>query len=184
MVNEDAPDPGPGPDQGEPGSTDDPTSTLGSSDSADVPSGEDGIPLGPLSAMRTRLHSNRRLAPGEEDRIRDTLGSDDDTVYVIDDGADHCMIAHRVGQAPDGCLYCLVARIALEEYADAVAGELEPTELFSDARDISLCGVVEEDGDVTNVFLVQHYRRARDVPPDYLPGSPFLEFTDEVDEEA
>jgi hypothetical protein len=181
MVNEDVAGAGPEPDPGEPVPADDLGATPGSADPTDVPAGEGGIPAGALAAMRTRAHSNRHLAPGDEDRIRATVGTDDDTVYVIDDGADHCMIAHRVGQAPDGCLYCLVARVALEEYADVVAGDLEPGELFSDARDISLCGVAEDEGDVTNVFLVQHYRRARDVPSDYLPGSPFLEFTDESD---
>jgi hypothetical protein len=183
MVNEDVAGPSPEPDRDVLGPDGDPTGAPGSAEPAEVP-GEGGIPAGPLAAMRTRLHSNRHLRPGEEGRIRATLGSDDETVSVIDDGPDHCMIARRVGQATDGCLYCLVARIAREEYADVVAGDLGPTDLFSDARDISLCGVAEDDGDVTNVFLVQHYRRSRDVPPDYLPGSPFLQFTDEGDEEA
>jgi hypothetical protein len=143
--------------------------------------GEDAIPPAPLWPMRTRMHSNRRLEPGEEGRIRRKVGEEDDAVFVIDDGLDHCMIGRRVGKAPDGCVYCLVARISLETFADAVAGGLEVTEMFSDARDISLCGVIEEDEAVANVFLVQHYRRVRDVPLDYLPPSPFIEFTDDPD---
>ncbi len=147
----------------------------------DLPPGEDHIPPAPLWAMRTRVHSNRRLEPGEEGRIRRRLGDDDeDAVYVIDDGPDHCMVGRRVGGAPDGCVYCLVARVTLEGYSDVMAGAVDRDDIYADARDISLCGVFE-DGDASNVFLVQHYRRGRDVPPDYLPPTPFLEFTDEVD---
>ena len=144
--------------------------------------GEDDIPPAPLWAMRTRMHSNRRLEPGEEGRIRRRAGEGDDAVYVIDDGLDHCMVGRRVGKASDGCVYCLVARISLEDFADIVAGERDVSEVFSDARDISLCGVIEEDEAAANVFLVQHYRRARDVPVDYLPPSPFIEFTDDPDD--
>jgi len=91
------------------------------------------------------------------------------------------MVGRRVGRAPDGCVYCLVARISLEQYGDMVAGELDLTDVFTDARDISLCGVFEEDEVAANVLLVQHYRRSRQVPADYLPPSPFLEFTDDPD---
>jgi hypothetical protein len=149
----------------------------------DLPDGEDAIPPAPLWAMGIRMHTHRRLEPGEEGRIRRRWGDDDAAVYVVDDGPDHCMVGRRVGQAPDGCVYCLVARISLEQYSDVVAGDLEPTEVFSDARDISLCGVIGEDEDSANVFLVQHYRRPRDVPADYLPASPFLEFIDDADEQ-
>jgi hypothetical protein len=144
---------------------------------------EDDIPPAPLWAMTNRMHSLRRTEPGEESYIRRRVG-DDDALYVIDDGPDHCMIGRRVGHAPDGCVYCLVARITLEQYADLVAGELSGRDVFSEARDISLCGVFEEEGAASQVFLVQHYRRPRDVPADYLPPSPFLEFTDDPEEEG
>jgi hypothetical protein len=148
----------------------------------DLPPGEDHIPPAPLAAMRTRMHSNRRLEPGDEGRIRRRLGDDDDdAVYVIDDGPDHCMVGRRVGGAPDGCVYCLVARVSLEGYADIVAGAVDRDDVYSDARDISLCGVFEDGDAASNVFLVQHYRRPRDVPADYLPPTPFLEFTDDVE---
>jgi hypothetical protein len=145
--------------------------------------GEDEIPPAPLWAMRTRMHSLRRLEPGDEDRIRRRLGSGDEAVYVIDDGPDHCMVGRRVGHDPDGCVYCLVARISLDRYADLVDGDVDLSEAFSDARDISLCGVFEAEETASNVILVQHYRRPRDVPDEYLPPSPFIEFTDSPDEE-
>lgn len=145
--------------------------------------GEDEIPPAPLWAMRTRMHSLRRLEPGDEDRIHRRLGSGDEAVYVIDDGPDHCMVGRRVGHDPDGCVYCLVARISLDRYADLVDGDVDLSEAFSDARDISLCGVFEAEQTASNVILVQHYRRPRDVPDEYLPPSPFIEFTDSPDEE-
>jgi hypothetical protein len=171
-----------------PPATDDTAPSTGDAPPAtgDTPPGpsEDDLAVAVLGAMHNRMHSNHRLAPGEDGYIRHTVGDGDDAVLVIDDGPDHCMVGHAVGQAPDDCFYALVARIALDQYADVLSGDLDPTELFTDARDISLCGVVVEEDEVSNVFLVQHYRRVRAVPADYLPGSPFLEFTDDPDVEA
>ncbi len=170
---------------GAPGASDAPTLGVGPAAGDDAPTeGEGAIPPAPRWAMTTRMHSNRRSAPGDEGYIRRRWGTDDDTLYVMDDGADHCMIGRRVGRAPDGCIYCLVARISLEQYGDLEAGDLTGAELFSEARDISLCGVFDDEQAASNVLLVQHYRRPRHVPADYLPPSPFLEFTDEPDEEA
>jgi hypothetical protein len=146
--------------------------------------GDDAVPPAPLWAMTYRMHSLRRTEEGAEGYIRRRVGDDDDALYVIDDGADHCMIGRRVGHAPDGCVYCLVARITLEQCGDLVAGDLTAGDVFSVARDISLCGVFEDEGAASQVFLVQHYRRPRDVPADYLPPSPFLEFIDDPDVEG
>lgn len=142
---------------------------------------DDEIPAAPLWAMTSRMHARRRAEEGEEDYISNRLGGGDETLYVIDDGADHVMVGRRVGQASDGCVYCLVGRIPLEQYGDLVSGDVALAEAFTSARDISLCGVFEGGPTASNVFVVQHYRRSRDVPPDYLPPSPFLEFTDDTD---
>jgi len=143
---------------------------------------EDEIPLAPLWAMKTRMHSHIRPEPGEVGRIRRRLGPDDDVIYIIDDGPDHCMVGRRVGHAADGCTYCLVARISLDRSEQLVEGDVDPTQAFSDARDISLCGVFEDEQSVSNVFLVRHYKRPGDVPDEYLPPSSFLEFTDDPPE--
>ncbi len=148
-----------------------------------APDGEDDIPPAPLWAMKVRMHTRRHSEPGEEGRIRRCLGEGDDALYVIDDGPDHCMVGRRVGRASDGCTYCLVARVPLDRYVDLVAGDVVAAEAFSGARDISLCGVFEADR-AANVFVVQHYRHQRDVPFDYLPPSPFIEFTDDSDDQA
>src|SRR5579864_5749269 len=114
--------------------------------------GEDEIPPAPLWAMQIRMHSLRRFEPGEEGYIRQRLGTDDDTLYFIDDGPDHCMVGRRVGHAPDGCVYCLVARISLDRFTDLVDGDVDRTEAFADARDISLCGVFVADEAGSNVL--------------------------------
>jgi hypothetical protein len=143
--------------------------------------GEFDIPPAPLWAMKVRMHSHRRLEPGEEGHVQHRLGTGDDALYVIDDGLDHCMLGRRVGRSSDGCTYCLVARISLDRYTDLEAGDVAPADAFAQSRDISLCGVFEEE-QAANVILVQHYRRPDDVPSDYLPPSPFLEFTDDPDD--
>ena len=76
--------------------------------------------------MTTRMHSNRRSKPEEEGYIRRRLGTDDEALYVMDDGPDHCMVGSPGGAgAPDGCVYCLVARISLEQFGDLVAGDVD-----------------------------------------------------------
>ena len=137
-----------------------------------------------LLAMRTRMHSLRHLEPGEEGHILRCLGTGDHALCVIDDGLDHCMVGRLVGRASDGCTYCLVARISLGQYADLEEGDLAGADAFSDARDISLCGVFEAERAASNVILVQHYTHPGDVPVDYLPPSPFIEFTDDSESDA
>ena len=183
MDSEELGEPVPGAEGAETGAVDDTSETEPGAAGDELPDGEDEIASATWLAMRIRMHSHRRLEAGDEGRIRRRWGDDDDAVYVIDDGPDHCMVGRLVGLAPD-CVYCLVGRISSERYEDVEVGDLDWTEVFAEARDISLCGVVEDEGASGNVFLVQHYRRARQVPADYLPGSPFLEFTDAPDPET
>jgi hypothetical protein len=133
------------------------------------------VPAAPLWAMKDRQHARH----GGGDRIRARLGTDGETLYVIDDGATHCMIGRIVGSTPDRCTYCLVARIPVDRYRRLVDGEIPLREAFSDARDIALCGVIEQ-ARASNVFLVQHYRHIEQVPDQYLPPSPLIEFADDL----
>jgi hypothetical protein len=128
--------------------------------------------------MEDRRHSTWRPSSEEDGEIRCGLDSGDRAVYVVDDGRDHCMIGRLVGRDSDGCVYCLVARISLGRFKDLRDGDVPLEQAFADARDISLSAVFEGDP-ASNVVNVQHYRGARDVPLDYLPTSPFLEFTDD-----
>ena len=139
---------------------------------------EGSIPAGPLWAMKYLRHGQHGPLTGHDapEELRLAVGVGDDVLYVIDDGASHCMVARRVGSAPDGCLYCLVARVKIADVQDVRDGWAAPSGLFSLGRELTLCGVVE--GSVSNVVRVAAYRKYRDVPDEYLPPSPFIEFPD------
>jgi len=148
-------------------------------DDARPDAGDDDIPVLVLAAMRDRMHSRRFSDPDDAGHVRVTVGTGDDAIHVVDDGPDRCMIGRVVGRAPDGCVYCLVARIALFGYEQLRDGDMAPVDAFSDSRDISLCGVFEVDGIVENIALVRHFRHGQKVPAEYLPTHPFLEFVDD-----
>jgi len=42
--------------------------------------------------------------------------------------------------------------------------------------------VYEEEGMASEVIVVQHYPHFADVPTDYLPPSPFIDFDDDLPE--
>jgi hypothetical protein len=148
-------------------------------DGADDESPAEEIPLVVLAAMRDRMHARRLSSVDDSGHVRESLGTADDDVHVVDDGADHCMIGRPVGHAPDGCVYVLVARISRDRYEQLREGEVEMAEAFADGRDISFCAVYEVEGLVENIALVRRFRQGDDVPAEYLPPSPFLEFADE-----
>jgi hypothetical protein len=142
------------------------------------------VPPAPLWAMKDRRHYFALHGHGDVPRIRESFGIGDETLYFIDDGNSHCMLGRRVGKTPDGCVYCLVGRIKMDEYEDLKNGTVRIAEAFSPAHDVSLCGVYEDEEWISEVILVQHYRHASDVPPEYLPPSPFIEFTEDLPTEG
>jgi hypothetical protein len=136
------------------------------------------VPPAPLWAMKDRRHHVE--FPGTEVEndhlIREVVGSGDLALYFIDDGREHCMVARRVGATAEGLVYCLIGRVKIEDYEDLLNANAAPTEIFSKAHDISLCAVSENDADASEVTLIEHYRHSSDIPADYLPPSPFIEF--------
>lgn len=138
------------------------------------------VPPGPLWAMKDRRHFHLLPEHRGAKRIRTCLGVGDNAIYVIDDGHVHCMICRRVGASPDGCTYYLVARIALEQFHVRASGEHPLNDIFSSAHDLELCGVFEDATDVSNIFPVQHFEHATDVPNEYLPPNPFIEFSQDL----
>lgn len=139
---------------------------------------EGAVPTAPLWAMKYLRHVGHAAGGGDPDGLRMAVGEDDEAVYLIDDGPSHCMLARRVGAAPDGCQYCLVARVDVVDARLALSGVTEATDLFALGRELTLCGVVE--GTVSNVVRVAGYRRFRDVPVEYLPSSPFVAFPEDL----
>jgi hypothetical protein len=127
--------------------------------------------------MKYLRHGRFGLSPDDEfEQIRWASGADDPDarIYVIDDGDDHCMVSRLVGVSPDGCTYCLVARVKRLDFEDVRAGWAQPVDLFSRGKEFTLCGVVE--GTISNIFRVAGYRRHKDVPVDYLAPAGFIEF--------
>jgi hypothetical protein len=141
---------------------------------------EGTVPPAPLWAMKDRRHFFGLAGHGDVDRVRDCVGLGDSAVYFIDDGRNHCMVGRRVGASPEGLTYCLVGRVTFERYLEIQNGQANTAEAFSDARDITLCGVFEDEQMASEVIAVEHYRHPRDVPSEYLPPSPFIDFDDDL----
>lgn len=140
---------------------------------------ESAIPPGSLWAMKDRRHEQLLHPFGHPARLRVSVGTGDATVYAIDDGARHCVIGHRVGKTPDGCVYTLVGRVRKQVYGDLAAGIIDGRHAFSEAKELALLGTGEEPG-MANVFDVAFYDGPADVPAEYLPPSPFIDFTEDL----
>ncbi len=148
----------------------------------DMPPDDEGpeeIPVVVMGAMKDRMHARRLSPPDDPDHVEVSLGGPDDDIHVVDDGPDHCMIGRPVGYTPDGCVYVLVGRLSRFGYEQLRDGDTAVADAFSEAGDISLCAVFAVEGTVQNIALVRHFRRSDDIPAEYLPPGPFLEFSDD-----
>ena len=140
---------------------------------------EGTIPASPLWAMKERRHEQLLHLFGHPHRIRACLGTGDAAVYVIDDGKHHCMIGRRVGATLDGCVYSLVARVTRDTYESLSSGSIDGRQAFLASTEAGLCGTADAPG-VSNIFDVDYYHHAEDIPADYLPPGPFLEFAQDL----
>lgn len=156
-----------------------PVTSPGSATPLDEDEPERVVPPSPLWAMKERRHEQLFHRFGHPDRIRECIGSGDGAVFVIDDGSRHCMIGRRVGTTRDGCTYSLVGRVPRATYEALASGAVDGSRAFLDATDLGLSGTVEDPG-LSNVFDVAFYDRPEDVPDEYLPPSPFLEFAEDL----
>ncbi|HXW38727.1 MAG TPA: hypothetical protein VEJ44_03450 [Acidimicrobiales bacterium] len=129
-------------------------------------------------AMKNLQHRRVRVEPGQEETPVYFFGSGNSALYAIEDGGGRLMMGRGVGRDGEGCIYCLVGAGSVALLAVLETGELSPAEAFDDAGDLTLCSVYQA-GQVDNVVMVQHYRSVQDVPLEYRPGQPFLQFTDE-----
>lgn len=143
-------------------------------------------------AMENLQHHQVRAEAGQEEDPLYCFGSGDATLYAIEDGAKRLIIGRGVGRDAEGCIYCLVGTTSPALLTMLGSGEVAPTEAFHDAAELTLCSVFQADHTprrhfrltalnrpVSNVVLVQHYKKIQDVPVEYRPGQPFLLFTDE-----
>jgi len=143
-------------------------------------------------AMENLQHHQVRAEPDQEEDPLYCFGFGDDTLYAIEDGVKRLIIGRGVGRDDEDCIYCLVGTSSPALLAMLDTGEVAPTEAFHDATELTLCSVFQADDapsrhfrlnalnrPVSNVVVVQHFKRIQDVPVEYRPGQPFLQFTDE-----
>ena len=86
---------------------------------------------------------------------------------------------HRVGATLDGCVYSLVARVTKDTYESLAAGSIDGRQAFLSSSEAGLSGTVETPG-VSNIFDVDYYQHSDEIPDEYLPPSPFLEFAQDL----
>jgi len=140
---------------------------------------ESPIPPTALWAMKYRRHLHLRLGRREQERLRTCLGDGDGAVYLIDDGGNHAMVSRLVGIDDEGSVYCLVGRITEAVYDRYAAGEAAVEGIFAESRELALCSVFAAPDAVSNVVVADKYSSVDEVPPEYLPPSPFLAFTED-----
>lgn len=145
---------------------------------------EGTIPPCPLWAMKQRRHIQWHLLPTHDRhaRIREAIGSGDETIYVIDDGRHHVMLGRRVGAARGEVEYCLIGRVEHEVYDGLRQGRIPLDSAFDTATELVLCGVaVEEDIRSSNIFDVERFESIDDVPAEYRAGAAFLQLQEDLD---
>ena len=140
---------------------------------------EGTVPASPLWAMKDRRHEQLPHLFGHPHRIRACIGSGDAAVYAIDDGRHHCMLGRRVGATTDGCVYSLTTRVPLDVYTSLAEGRIDGRQAFLAGSEAGLSGTVDEPG-LSNVFDVDFYPHATDIPEQYLPPSPFIQFAEDL----
>ena len=64
-------------------------------------------------------------------------------------------------------------------YDDLAAGAIDGRHAFLEAKEAALVGTGEEPG-MANVFDVDFYRHPSEVPVEYLPPSPFIDFATDL----
>jgi len=146
-----------------------------------VPTPEDTSPTGEpyaaaaFLAMENLRHSSARADGDAPGPLEETVGTGDAAVHALPDGRDHVMISRTVGVDADTCVYCLVGRTTIGGFEELRAGDVAAVDAFAVARDLTLCSVFP-DPDAANLVVVQTYDGIEDVPLEYRPPSPFLQF--------
>ena len=132
-----------------------------------------------LDAVLWAMKFHRHMHIGHTDEVRVAMSDKDEAVYFVDDGDERCMVGRVVGSSPDGSTYCLVANADIGIYWRFRDGDDPLSEAFSDTHPLFPCAVYDGGGGPSNVADVQRFSRITDVPKEYLPPHPFIEF-DEV----
>ena len=137
------------------------------------------MPTFALWTMKYLQHGH--LFSKAESTLRESYGDGDHVVYVMDDGRKHCLISRLVGTSREGCVYPLVGRITIESYERLVDDHTLTDRIFKEAESLCLCAVFEAREAVSNVSVVRSFASVDEVPAEYLPPRPALQFTDVPD---
>jgi hypothetical protein len=89
------------------------------------------------------------------------------------------MLGRAVGATTDGCVYSLTTRVPIDVYTELAAGRIDGRQAFLAGSDAGLSGTVDEPG-LSNVFDVDFYAHPTDIPEQYLPPSPFIQFAEDL----
>jgi hypothetical protein len=89
-----------------------------------------------------------------------------------------------VGVDDEGLQYHLTGRITVDVYAHFANDDVRIAEIFSEANDLALCSVYEATEGVSNLLVVESYRGIDEVPADYLPSNPLIQFSADVPDGA
>ncbi len=140
---------------------------------------EDGnIPAPVLWVMKYRRRGHLPFSRHDGEPIRLQLGTGDDAVFAMDDGAKRAMVARLVGVDPEGLQYVLVGRITVQELSRYLDDGATTRDIFDTAKDLCLCSVYEATDAVSNIVPVETYQSANDIPEEFLPSEPYLHFED------
>ncbi len=66
-----------------------------------------------------------------------------------------------------------------DTYESLASGAIDGRQAFLAATEAGLSGTVEDPG-VSNIFDVDCYQHAADIPAEYLPPPPFIEFAEDL----
>lgn len=130
------------------------------------------IPEIPLLAMKDHRHTqwSEMLGVGGHLPLRLEIADGTSAVFAIDDGKHHAVIG-RVAAVSPSCTYVLVGRIRMDELEGLVDETVAPSAAFSPATELALLGVaLVESVASTNVFTVDRYRDASEIPESYAVG--------------
>ena len=134
--------------------------------------------------MKEKRHIQWHLLPAHErhDRLRDCIGSGEEAVYVIDDGRHHATVGRRVGATGPVVSTASSGGCDVNGSTSFDSFGCPPPTCSTAPKNLTLCGIaVQEAITSSNVFDVARYENLAAVPTEYLPGSPFIHFTEDLE---
>jgi hypothetical protein len=144
---------------------------------------DDGTETSPIpKVLLWAMKFHRRVKFGHHaDPIgQQVIGQGNTQIFAIDPVTKHATIGRLVGTGPDGCVYCLVASAEPDVINSLVAGRHPTSWGFKQSKQARLCAVFDGGDGVSNVSDVENYGQGGNVPVQFLPPQPFVEFEEPI----